>query len=126
MAVVVGDSLENAPFLSREFTVFPISPQFHEIHTARSPFFPFIVNYFKMAFCLHSIKVQAFPSLVEKARTNDVQTRTTCRTRPVSSTSHKRTSSGRTPEHDRRVHCAGNRSRGSGFGRSNTRGPRGS
>src|SRR5580693_8638702 len=50
---------------------------------------------------LKSASIRA--SLAGKARANDMQSCTTCRTRPVSSTSHKRTSSGRTREHDRRA-----------------------
>lgn len=60
-----------------------------------------------------------------KARADDMQGRTTCRTRPSSSTSHKRTYSRNAREHDRRTHCKRNRSRSSRFGRSNTRRPRG-
>jgi hypothetical protein len=58
--------------------------EFDEIYTALSPSFPFIFSHFKMAFRVHSYKsANIHARLAGKARTNDMQSRTTCRTRPV-------------------------------------------
>jgi hypothetical protein len=82
---------------SREFTIFQISLHFHELYTALSPFltlyFQPLQDGFLRAF-LKSASIHA--SLAGKARANDVQSCTTCRTRPVSSASCERRSSGST------------------------------
>jgi hypothetical protein len=86
--------------------------EFGEIYTAHSSHFPFVFNYFRMALYVHSLRVQAFTRGLPERRGNDMQSSATCRARPFSCPSHKRTSSGSTREHDRRAHCAGNRSCG--------------
>src|ERR1700761_2172948 len=89
------------------------SPQSHQIHNTPAYSFPFIFNYFETVFCVHSFRVYAFPQILTGMRgPNAMQSRTTCRSRPVSSISSQRTSSGSTREPDRRAHSAGNRSCG--------------
>ena len=84
--------------------------EFGEIHTFPSSSFPHVFNYFRMAFCVHSLRMHAFTRGLPERRGNDMQNRSTDRPPRFRSAFHKRPSSASAHEHDRRVHCPGNRS----------------
>ena len=61
--------------------------EFGEIHTFPSSSFSFVFNYFRMAFCVHSLRVHAFMRGLPERRGNEMQSGTTCRARSSSSPS---------------------------------------
>ena len=88
-------------------------PQFHKIRTESAPPFFCIFNHFKMAFCVHSLSVQAFIRCLTERRGDDMQSCSTNGQRPFSCTSYKRPSSGSAYRDDRRSPCERDGTRGS-------------
>ena len=88
-------------------------PQFHKIRIASAPPFSCIFNHFKMAFYVHSLRVQVFTRCLPERRGDDMQSCSTDRPRPFSSAFHKRPSSRSAHKHDRRPSYKRDRSCGS-------------